>query len=346
MKLLFVSKDLGGGTVSAPLARIALDNGDEVTVITEGLAPPEFRARGVPLYFQGTPNLTEIPFSVDALQALRVLRPDVVITTEAWPIHLEESFGLAANKLAIPLIFLEDTQGGYVRTKATPHAVFVVDEYAARLVQEHYSHVEVWVVGHPGVPTEEEIEVIRDCSLSHLKSEGKRVYAYVGGDSETTGEQLQLLIQCFAITSGEWVLIPRFHPKWVSVREPVSGKTFEEFWMSMLDPISSRVLPDSVGDGRKLVASADVSLADASTLLTTAVCCGKTSVLLETSSVIRAIKKDAGLDVMPLVALGCAHSVHEPTDLSLLTPPDPSLRSSLKPYDPIRAYQYIQELVK
>lgn len=341
-----MSKDLGGASVAAPLANIARHCGDEVTVVTEGLAHRAFVEKEIPIFFQGTPNFQEVPFTLNCGALFSRVEPDVVVATEGAPINLEQGIGMESNYFDIPLIFLEDTQGGFVRSEAYPDAIIAVDDVGARMAKERYGEIPIWIAGHPGVPTKEEVDEITDSALHDFRRHGTRTYAFVGGDGESTSEQIVLLIECLAQTSGDWVLIPRFHPKWVNVTDPKSGKTYGNLWAEMLSSLNGRVVHDPVGDGKKLVASADVSIADPSTLLTTAVCCGKTSVFLETPLVMKEMKKHSGLDVMPLVELGCAHRVAEPTDLSLLEPPFPESLEYLKPYDPELAYRHIIELVE
>lgn len=350
---MIVSKDLGGGAVAAPLARIAIDRGDEVTVISEGLAPREFAKHGVPLFFQGTPNSLDFPyeyqqgvsFSYFSKIWLDKIKPDAVIVTLGSPILLEDRFALGANECKIPLILLEDCHGAHVRTNSKSQLVFTVDDYAARLAQTAHPQSKVAVVGHPGVLATEEISAIKDRYLTDLKTSSTRIYAFVGGDPGATDEQLALLAKCLQQTSGQWCLIPRFHPKWINANDPVSGRTYGEIWRELLEPIVDHLESDTVGDGRKLVASADVAVADYSTLLTTAVCCGKTAVFLQTPKVLASMRASTGLSVFPLVELGCAHLVTEPVDLSeFLLPPSDCL-SALRPYDPQKAYEKMKSFL-
>lgn len=334
-----MSKDLGGGFVAAGLAKMAMERGDRVVVITEGLAPREFGKHGVPLYFQGTTNFQEVPFSLDVWAVLQKVRPDLVVVTLGSPSNLENAFALAANRSGILLVFIEDCHGAHVRTSATPNLVVTLDNYASQLVLARYLATQVVIAGHPGVPTLEEVKAIKDRCLHELKIDGTRVYAFVGGDPGAAEEQLALLVRCLQQTHGQWCLIPRFHPKWVDVDNPNSSQTYGEIWQELLKPIASRLKLDTVGDGRKLVASADVAVADYSTLLTTAVCCGKTAVFLETPAVIESMIATTGLTGMPLVELGCAYRVNEPMDLSTLAPPSPQKKSSLQSYDPVKAYE-------
>lgn len=346
MKVLIVSKDGGGGEVAAPLAKIALESGDEAVVITEGLAAGCFVERKVPIYFQGTQNFHEEPFTLDAYSVLKKVRPDVVVTTEGSPIYLEERFGDFANHTGIPLVFLEDCTGGFVRSRACPNLVLTLDEYAGGLVKGTYPKVQVEVVGNPGVPSAEEVTALRDKYLADFREEGP-VFVYVGGEPDTTGEQLALLLKCLELTKGEWRLIPRFHPKWTGVVGDLrTGRTYGELWMRMLEPIKSRLVSaDVAAKTAHAVSSAAVTIGDFSTLLTTATCCGKTAVLLETPAVLEHMENTTGLRVMPLVEQGFAHAVREPQDLSVLHPPAPDKLATLKPYDAAKAYECLKKFV-
>ena len=346
MKLLVVAKDLGGGAVVAPLCRLALDRGDEVVAVVEGLAPVEFTKLGVPIYFQGTPNFSEFPFSLDAGKLINHVKPDAVVISLGSPINLENQFGLAANKAHRPLVFLEDCHGAHVRTGAKPELILTVDAHAADLATKAHQTAQVAVVGHPGVPSAGEVLGIRDNFLSDIKHSGKRVYAYVGGDPGATEEQLKLLVNCLAMTRGDWCLVYRFHPKWVGVVNPDSGRTYGKEWEEILSTLGDKTLRDLTGSGRCLVASADVALADFSTLLTTAVCCGKTAVFLETPAVIQSMKIATGLVHFPLVEMGLAHRVSDPVDLGLLKLPSVDNLAMLRPYDPAVAYEQIRCLVR
>ncbi len=54
------------------------------------------------------------------------------------------------------------------------------------------------------------------------------------------------------------------------------------------------------------------------------------------------MKKNTGLDVFPLVDMGCTHLMALPCDLSLLIPSIPEKLLRLKPYDPQKAYEKIK----
>ncbi len=209
MKLVIVSKDLGGGAVAAPLARIALDRGDEVTVVSEGLAPREFVKHGVPIFFQGTPNSFDFPYEQGAGFShiskiwLGKIKPDAVIITLGSPILLEDRFAWGANKCNIPLILLEDCHGTHIRTTNKSQFVLVVDEYASGLAKLAHPEARVAAVGHPGVTT---LDVVRDITDGYLSELRERddvgcIYAFVGGDPRATAVRHQCffkLQQCWS----------------------------------------------------------------------------------------------------------------------------------------------------
>ncbi len=105
-KVLFVSKDMGGVNIAAPLADEFVRGGYSVIIIAEGLASAIFEKRGFSLYFKGSINFLEEPFTLDAMAVIKKINPDIIICTDGSPIHLEEKFGLAANCLKVPLVFL------------------------------------------------------------------------------------------------------------------------------------------------------------------------------------------------------------------------------------------------
>jgi hypothetical protein len=351
LKLLLVSKDLGGAQVIVPLAEVAMGCRNELIVVTEGLAQWQFASSQVPLYFQGTSNFLEVPFSLDVDKLIERVEPDLVVVSLGSPINLEDKLALAANRAGVPLVLVEDCHGAHVRTAAKPQLVLTLDEYAAGLVRRAHPQARVEIVGNPGVSLPKKADDLeraaQNTGVANLRRLGVRTYAYVGGDPISTEEQLRLLINCLEQTSGDWILIPRFHPKWVNVRcDRVPGFTYGEYWSRLLVPLGDRVKLNLPGDAHELVASVDVTIADYSTLLTFAVCCGKTAVFLETPSVIRSMVESTGLAKFPLVELGCAHCVRQSVDLSSCGPPQQDKLQDLRPYDPELAYRHLSSLLR
>jgi hypothetical protein len=58
------------------------------------------------------------------------------------------------------------------------------------------------------------------------------------------------------------------------------------------------------------------------------------------------LKELTGLDQVPVVELGCCHSLTEPVDLSGLTPPTPENTAKLKPYDVEVAYKALMHFTE
>ena len=339
-KILFVSKDIGGANIAAPLAEEFVRGGHSVTIISEGLASAIFEKRGFSLDFKGSVNFLEEPFTLDAVAVIKKVNPDIICTTDGSPIHLEEEFGLAANRLSIPLIFLEGFWGSFTRSKARPDAMLVLDQYSKELALRVYPEAKVAVVGNPGVIKKDELLSIDTHLLDHLKNNSAKVFLYTGGDPVATSEQLDLLVKCLEKTSGEWRLVVRFHPKWVKVTEAKSKRTFGEIWNEILSLVAGRIVTCDDLSKMEVVVNCDLLMSDYSTFLTTAVIAGKPAITLFTPLVKSSLQGESVVDEVPLVTMGYAHEVKEPCDLSRFEPSKKSLEG-LKPYEPKLAYDAI-----
>mgnify|MGYP001612388079 FL=1 len=102
VKALFCSKDLGSASMIIPLANEWKRLGNEVVVISEGLAGAKFQEAGLPIFFRGTENFVSAPFTLDVEAALKAIQPSVVVVGESAPCHLEKQLAKGANALSIP----------------------------------------------------------------------------------------------------------------------------------------------------------------------------------------------------------------------------------------------------
>lgn len=339
-KVLFVSKDIGGANIAAPLAEEFVRGGHSAAIISEGLASAIFEKRGLNLYFKGTVNFLEESFTLNATSVIKKINPDVVVCTDGSPIHLEEQFGLASNQLKVPLVFLEGFWGSFIRSKARPDAMLVLDQYSKELALKAYPKAKVTAVGNPGVVKKDELSSTDSHLLDYLKKDSAKVFLYTGGDPVATVEQLDLLVKCLEKTSGKWWLIARFHPKWVKVTEAKTKRTFGEIWNKILSPVSERIVACDNLSMMEVVVNCDLLLSDYSTFLTTAVIAGKPAITLFTPSVKSSLQGESIVVQVPLVTMGYAYEVKEPCDLSNFKSSKRSLEE-LKPYDPIKAYNSI-----
>lgn len=325
--------------------------GHEVTVIAEGLAAGIFEKAGFSLYFKGTVNFADEPFTIDAHAVLRKIKPDAVVTGLGSPINLEQQFGLVANELGIKLIECIDFWRGVNRSTANPYGVLVLDEYDAMLTHQLHPAAGKLIVGNPGVP--QPGSIIPAPEVADLRTEFTKVYTYVGS-GERTADEIEFLVACLKLTTGNWCLIPRFHPKHAKRACPeegraieAGGRTYGEVWTEMLAPLGSRVvyLP-TVTKSDPVVIASDATFSSWSTLLTTSAQAGKVTASLWVPSARDELKELTGLDQVPIVELGCCHSLTEPVDLSGLTPPDPAHVAKLKPYDPEVAYKALMHFTE
>ena len=248
-----------------------------------------------------------------------------------------------ANFFGIPLVFLEDFWGTYIRSEATPNLVLSIDQAGARLVQEKYgSSTRVEVVGNYVVNKVRELDIPEETRrvVENLRSKFGKVFVFTAGGVHVS-EQLELLKKCLKQTSN-WVLVPRFHPKSVNLTAP-SGKTFGDEWRGLLEEFGERVVYVESKTTDPLIALADVTLSDFSTLLTTALVSKHPAISVVTPMVRETMRKEIGFVSHPLVESGLVKEVIEPCNLAEYLAPDLSM-AELQPYRPEKALMAIEAL--
>ena len=339
--LLFVAKDMGSSNVTLDLALKCVAEGHEVHAVTEGLASKRYILGGITPRFVGTVNFKTEPFTLDVPKMLEALKPDVVVTGLGSPINLEGAFGVVSNALGMPLVECEDFWNGHSRSAANPDLLLTLDEYAAELMRKSHPRTTVEIVGNPGVAGYELApEVVG------LRRHFDRVFVYPGGGDYTTDE-IRFLAACLKQTSHNWCLIARFHQKWMKEKNPADGRPYGDMWKEMLQEFRERVVYlDSVKVTETIVAAADGTFSGFSTLLTTSAFHNCPTGSLHLPSVMASLKAQANLNEVPIVKLGCAHSLAEPVDLAGLAPPPPENVAKLKPYNVDAAYAALMAVFK
>ncbi len=337
--VLFVCKDIGGGKMAIPLAEQFRNHGLNITTITEGLAAERFQRAGFYPYFQGTVDFHATNFSINAKKMLEDINPAVVIATEGSPANMERSFACVANRLKIPVVFLEDFWGGYCRLNpARPDLILVIDEYAARLVTKKFSRTLTSVVGNHAVMKEGVNCPEAENFITNLRKKFDKIFLFIG-QGEFTASIIILLIQCLSQTPSNWCLIPKFHPK-VAGTKISDGRTLSDLWMNMLGPIRDKLVNTTLSLP-EIAPHADIALTGYSSASTTVAYNGKIVVALQTPEVMKSLKSKTGLDAIPLVSLGCATAITKPTSLSNISRPSDKSLKKLIPYNPEKAYDEI-----
>jgi len=339
-KILFVSKDMGGANVSIPLIKLAQKSGYSVEIVAEGLAVSKYEESRL------KPYSSEGHLNSDAKKVIEKLKPEIVITTLGVPINLEQDYGLAANDLGIPLVFLEDYWGAHVRSQAAPDLILSIDEKAAEIARSRFnSAAKVVTIGNYAVNNALSLEIpdgVRE-TIKGLRNRFGPVLLFTAGGVHVS-DQILLLAACLKNTPN-WVLVPRFHPKSVNLIGP-SGKTFGEEWQGLLKEFGEKVVYLQSEPIGPLVALADATLSDFSTLLTIALASGRSAVSIATAGVRETMKNETSFTSHPLVETGLVKEITRPCDLTgyLARPDSEAIAQYLQPYEPEKALQAIEGL--
>jgi len=329
---------------------------ENVLVVTEGIAAERFFEAGRRPFFTGTKDFRVMPFTFDCRTFLEIQKPDVVVVGEGFPINLERQMAHAANNLGIPVVSVSDFWGGVMQLlsddraeSARPDLMLTLDIYAAELAKNVFPGVSTRIVGNPGV---KDVHVSQEVEewMRNLRRRFDTVYVFGGGGWHTTAD-LAFLITSLEQTPGDWCLVPLFHPKWVDLRLEDDSMAYGELWTEMLESIADRIFfpeADNVPkySGEEYAVCGDVFVSCFSTLMTTAAQYGKTVLSLQTSEYLEALAAVSVSKVVPQVALGCAHAILEPTDLSVFGPMDHiHIEQTLKPFCGALAFKEIMKFL-
>lgn len=348
MKILIASGSGGGAHVAVPLALAAKEAGDEVIVISDGVAAGRFEEAGLPLYFKGTPSCTVEPFTLDGLKVLERLRPDVVVATRGGPTYLECCFDRPANDLGVPLVLFEDWWGNHVFCRGRPDLVLSVDKLGAQFARRNTGAKAV-VVGNRAVTSARKLAVPASVvrRIEQLKKRFGTVIYFAGGGTETA-DTIAFLKRCLDRTPPPWVVVPGFHPSFVDLPAP-NGVSYGDVWRNLLKEVSGSVVYVDARPGEVLAKTADVTVANWSTALTVAAASGKQAIGFMTEGERAAYHKERNLEEFPLVTMGLCVDIATPCDLLpylAKRPPKKLADKWLKPYDPAKALVAMRKLVR
>jgi len=320
VRVLIVTKDIGSGfNAHYPVAELFRARNHKVTVVAEGGSMDFWTKAGYEIYGgmpeqgQFDPN-TKIRFDIDPAKVLDEIKPNVVITELADPIHLGESFGIEANKRDISLVFIEDLWGVHKRSKAVPNLVCTVDTIGDKKVKEYYQQgiriedVYVAITGNPAMDS-----VLNEKphpELQKIVNDGKRLHVLFGQDDSTT-PTLKGLVDALG---KDDVFIARFHPKWLS--DPSKSEHVNQ-WHALLKEAKEKGIevaeqPKGV-NARQLMMAAYSSVSMWSTTLTEAALLSL-SVCWMSPVCKERMKAGLGFERYPLVDIGCVAEVSSPEE--------------------------------
>ena len=339
--------------MTIPLARVSEFNGHKVFPITEHLATKRFEDAGFEPYF-GTPkDIATDPFYFDVYAALLDIKPNLVVVSAGWPIHLEQLFAVFANQMDIPLVCIEDYWAVSRKIKpARPDLILTIDSYGEDIANKLFVGGRSVSIGHHEVSAILNAQYDKEGIRTFVeKTQDFEFTVALIGAGEQTASQIKLILECMEQSSGRWCLVPRFHPKTLEWKGK-DGRVFKDVWNELLQPFADRVVYVPEVKTETVVVAADVTASGFSTVMAgTAYIC-KPTLCLKTPETMADLAVQSGgvLQEVPAVALQCADVVTEPTDLSRFVGKTrmrsyPRAFQEFQPYDPEKAYMAIAKLL-
>ena len=182
--------------------------------------------------------------------------------------------------------------------------------------------------------------------IEELRCNYSPVICYAGAGIEDTLRELLFLKKCLKLTPGNWILLPRFHPKLENVFcDKKKENTYGDYWTEMLDDFGEKVLYFEVEKGEWLASLADITISGFSTLLTTALFSQKNTLSITTPENRKLMKQYTSLDSHPLVKEGLIPEIEAPCDLTPFFTSNPApAKTRIKPFNSSEALLALEQL--
>mgnify|MGYP001583626682 CR=1 FL=1 len=225
--LLMVTKDAAMFNNFKPVADALCKKNVQFSVVAEGVSMKMWQDAGYQIYGglpQGgtyDPN-TLIRHDINPEYVLEELRPQCVFVGLSRPLSLEEKFALAVeNHNSFPgakriyLGYIEDLWAAHMRTRANLDFICALDKFGAEHVRKLRPSTKVFITGTPS--TDFLVQIQPNSAVGSMVGEFSHAVLLLGQDESTT-PMIEGLLAALE-SRGDYILIPRFHPKRLLVSE-------------------------------------------------------------------------------------------------------------------------------
>lgn len=327
--ITIITKDMGGFSAAYPNAQALRSAGHTTHVVAEGLSAEKWEKQGYPLYFKGEVDFKKAPFECDVEKILTELKPDVVITTLGFPINLETRFSEEANRLGIPLVWIEDVWGAHTRSNASPQLVLCFDEVGEKIIRrktDRFANTRTEAIGDFGLETMKNLAKI-PTEITQEAYRLKQTFKYLvclAGQGPFTSDMITLLKDSLAQTQEPCAVIPRLHPKY-------KGTEHMARWQELLDSFPTNTVVDISGaSSDQLAVLCDITWSTFGTGMRYAAYYENMVVSVLTPATQTGMIEQTGLEQYPLVPFGAAVEVRGPVNLDTLMDKLPEVRKAQK----------------
>lgn len=323
--IVVVTKDIAEFMIYQPVVARLRAAGHEVSIAAEGLSLQKWLEAGEQV-INGAPDPDKVDsqtlyrFDMNPGKILFSILPDMVLTGLSAPTNnLGEQFGLAASGMGITLGYVTDVWGAESRSRAVPDFICTLDSFGRKRIevwgpyQARMPHIHV-----TGSPAMDGLRAVKDkgaemgiCDMI----QGRGVFTcLLAGQDESTTPVIEGLIQALnMVDNGNYVLIPRLHPKFMKQDE------FCTPWFKALTKAKGEVL--WVGPRvttQELIGEVDVVVSVYSNALIEAAALGSVPVSWVSDIGRQKMRENlGGLERFPLVSLACCIEVGSPEEFLL-----------------------------
>lgn len=310
--IIFVTKDTGSGEVVAPVIE-ALNEWVNWIAYSQGKSLPVMKSHSFPFK----------PDAPDYIDAVEILRPDVVVTgvSQSGP-GVERALTRRGKKRGCPVVWIVDSQGGVdakhlkrlYSISIGPDYLCVQDNDVRNVMLNssipNITEDKIFVTGQPAfdatynlVQKREEIKTDVRQKLGLSPDEKTILFA---GQLDGTKETLEEIIKALNQNVEDLTLVVRYHPR----------DTNRDIYPSLLKGYKGKWIEagsDKIASSDELVLATDVTLSMFSTLNMRAIYFRlPTAYILSNETAKAAFRRDWQIDVynLPMVKSGCATGIY------------------------------------
>lgn len=329
--VLFITKDIGGFNAAYPNTQALRNAGHTVHVVAEGISGEKWEKQGYAPYFKGEVDFRKTPFACDVEGILTALKPDMVITTLGFPINLEARFSEAANRLGIPLGWIEDVWGAHTRSQTSPQLILCFDEIGKEIIgqkRDRFAKTHIETTGDFGLETMKNLAQI-PAEMRQEVYRLKQTFKYLvclAGQGPFTSDMITFLKGSLDQTPELCAVIPRLHPKY-------KGTEHMAHWQKLLESFPVNTIVDIPGiSSDQLAVLCDITWSTFGTGLRYAAYYGNMVVSVLTPATQAGMIEQTGLKQYPLATFGAAVEAMGPVNLNILMDQLPEVRKAQRKY--------------
>ncbi len=328
--VLIATKDIGDFNVYLPVARLLASSGIKVVIVAEGLSMDAWIKNGFEIY-GGKPAEVEGKYDKNTLvrhdfnlgSVLDDIEPNLVMVGLPSPNHLPGYLAEVAVPRGIKVGAVEDLWGTHGRMDTIPDFICTLDTFGEQMIRKNPNRTpKIHVTGSPAMDNLKQLTARPPTTgfldvLLGTECIGNPKVVLAAGQNESTTPMIAGLVEALDAQNEPYILIPRFHPKWMRDETKADHRAC---WEASLRKAKNGVVihvPAALASTEQLILYVHEVVSIYSTTLLQTALLGRKAISWISPVGRTCMRQElSGLERYPLVTLGAALEVSTPDEYS------------------------------